>query len=284
MPFLTESMYRNLVGSVDGGAESVHLEVFPQADAARVDQGLSDAMRLAMRISSLGRAARSKAGLKVRQPLEKGLVKLRSPEESRMLSQVAPQVVEELNVRELVPINEERQVLEFKVQPNMSLLGPKYGPALRNIVSALAAASPSEVYADVVSGRNVEIDGYTLAPEEVLVSGSDGEGYSVASEGGYVVAITTDVTPELKLEGLARELVHRIQSMRRSAGFDIADYIVTYYQGGPELDDVMATHGDYVRQETLSGRLLNDRPARGAYTETHRLNGIEATLGVKRVG
>ena len=292
MPFMSESIYQNLVRSpvpsVGGepneleGYESVHLDSYPEADMTKVDHQLSVATRLAMRVSSLGRAARSKAGIKVRQPLAKTLVKMRSLEEAELLSRIAPQVQEELNVKEIAALSEETEVLEFRVQPNMVLLGPKYGPDLPNIASALAAADPSDLYSQVSAGDNVRIDGYILEAEEVLVSSSDREGYSVASEGGYTVAVTTDVSPELALEGLARELVHRIQNMRRSAGFDIADHIVTYYQGSPRLDDVIAAHGDYIQQETLSRQVVKGRPEPGAYTEAHDVDGAAVTLGVKR--
>ena len=283
MPFITESMYRNLASSANGGRESVHLDSYPQADVSLVDQRLSDATRLAMRLSSMGRAARSKAGLKVRKPLEKVLVKLNSSDESGLLEQIAPQVRDELNVKKIVPTSDETEVLDFKVQANMSLLGPKYGGDVRSVAAALSSAMPSEIYALVSAGRNVEVGGYNLDPDEINVTSSDKEGFSVVADSGYMVAITTEISPELALEGQARELVHRIQNMRRSADFDIADYIVTYYQGGPELDEVMASHGDYIRQETLSRELVNGDLEDDAYTERHKVDGMEAVLGVRKV-
>ena len=282
MPFMTESIYQNLVRSADGGYESVHLEPYPQADQSKVDQRLADATRLAMRVSSLGRAARSKAGIKVRQPLQTALVKLRSPEEAELVSQVAAQVEGELNVRELVFFDDDTDVMEFKIQANTALLGPKYGGELEFIVQRLDTTDPSQVYSRVSEGRSVEIAGYTLEPDEVLVTWSDKEGYSVASEAGYAVAVTTTVSPELALEGLARELVHRIQNMRRSAGFDIADHITIYYLGSPKLDEVMAAHGDFIRQETLSRQVVRDQPVQEAYVETHNVDGLDATLGVMK--
>ena len=282
IPFVTESMYRNLAGPAAGGAESVHLDSYPVTDPALIDPRLAEDTRLAMRLSSMGRAARSKAGIKVRQPLASVAVKLRAAGESESLSRVAPQLMDELNVRRIDLIDREGEVLEYTVRPNMPILGPRYGRELPGIASALAAADPAEVAGRVGDGLQVEAGGYTLEPGEVLVTGSDREGYSVASDAGYTVAVSTTVTPELASEGLARELVHRVQNLRRSAGFDIADYIVTYYLGGPELEAVLSTHGEYVRQETLSVRLVNDGPAPDAYSETHEIDGLPITLGVLR--
>ena len=280
MPFMTEQMYGNLTNGES--KESIHLDDFPVADESLIDQRLSDATRLAMRLSSMGRAARSKAGLKVRQPLEHALVRLRSTDEVALLSQVAPQVQDELNVKQIEPVTDEGDVLEYKVQPNLRLLGPKYGAELRNIVSALNDANPAEIHNQVRSGNPIAVDGVVLEPDEVLVETLDKDGYAVSNEGGYTVAVSTEVSEALRLEGDARELVHGIQNMRRSADFDIADHIVTYYESSPELDAVIAAHSDYIRQETLTQELLSQPPVADAYTETLKVNAIQATIGVRR--
>ena len=282
MPFMTEQMYGNLTNGKS--KESIHLDDFPIADESLIDQRLSDATRLAMRLSSMGRAARSKAGLKVRQPLEHALVRLRSTDEVALLSQVAPQVQDELNVKQIEPVTDEGDVLEYKVQPNLRLLGPKYGAELRNIVAALNDANPADIHQQVRSGNPVAVNGVVLEPDEVLVETLDKDGYAVSNEGGYTVAVSTEVSETLRLEGDARELVHGIQNMRRSADFDIADHIVTYYESSPELDAVIAAHSDYIRQETLSQDLVSAKPADDAYTETLKVNSIEATVGVRRAG
>ena len=280
MPFMTEQMYGNLTNGK--GKESIHLDDYPVADEALIDQRLSDATRLAMRLSSMGRAARSKAGLKVRQPLEHALVRLRSTDEVALLSQVAPQVRDELNVKQIEPVTDEGDVLEYKVQPNLRLLGPKYGAELRNIVAALNDANPADIHQQVRSGNPVAVNGVVLEPDEVLVETLDKDGYAVSNEGGYTVAVSTEVSETLRLEGDARELVHGIQNMRRSADFDIADHIVTYYESSPELDAIIAAHSDYIRQETLSRELVSAKPVDDAYTETLKVNSIEATVGVRR--
>ena len=283
MPFVSESMYRNLAGPANGGNASVHLQAYPEADESLTDRRLSEATRLAMRLSSLGRAARSKAGVKVRQPLVEARVKLRSRDEDRLLEQVVAQVSDELNVRHVSVLGNEQEVVKLEVGVDMSQVGPRFGSQTPAVLAALDRADAAWVSSQVAAGSRVEIDGFELEPGEVVETGTAIEGYSVASEGGYTVAIASEVTPELESEGRAREMVHLVQGMRRAAGFDIADHIVTYYQGDAALDDVVAAHGDYIRQETLSRELINQTPAEGAHVEHHQVNGLEAALGVRRV-
>ena len=283
IPFVSEQMYRNLAGPTADGHGSVHLESYPVADEVRIARRLSQAVRLAMRLSSLGRAARSKVGVKVRQPMEEALVKLRSSEEEELLEQISSQVCEELNIRRVSVLDDEREVAEIEVKADMSRIGPRFGADTRNVLAALSKADSSEVYVAVAAGSSVTVGDYVLEPEDIVVTSSEIAGYSVVSEGGYSVAVTTEITPELELEGRARELVHLIQNMRRSAEFDIADHIVTYYGGDEALEEVIAAHGDYIRQETLSRELTRGVSPEGAYTEEQKVNGLAVVLGVVRV-
>ena len=142
VPFVTESIYRNLARPLEGASESVHLESYPEADEGLIDEDLSQATRLAMRLSSLGRAARSQAGIKVRQPLERVLVKLRSADEEAALDRVSAQVCDELNVKELAVLDDESMVSRFDVRADMSKIGPKYARRTRDVLAALSAADP----------------------------------------------------------------------------------------------------------------------------------------------
>ena len=222
-PFIAEELYQNLVCSVYPEApESVHLSDFPIAELSKVDEPLSAATRLAMKVSSLGRAARSKVGIKIRQPLAKVVVKTRAIAEREGMMRLSSQVMEELNVKNLEFMENEAEVI----------------------------------------GK---------------------PGYSVATDGDYLVAVTTDIPPELADEGIAREVVHRLQTMRRNAGFDIADYIVTYYQAEIPLQRIMTSFTAYIKQETLSRELILERLAGGLYTEEHHINGHHIWLGIKRL-
>jgi isoleucyl-tRNA synthetase len=282
-PFLAEEMYQNLVRSVDATApESVHLAFYPEANLALVNPRLNADTRLVMRVVALGRAARSKANVRVRQPLSCLKVKVRADEEAETLRRLAGQVLEELNVKYLEVVGDESEVVEYKVKPNFGVLGPKYGKEVGRVVAALMGANPSAVAAAVRSGRELKLDGYTLAPDEALVEASSRPGYVIAEEAGYAVALCTELTPELVDEGLARELVHRLQTMRKNAGFEITDTIVTYFEGTPEIGRVMRRYEDYIRQETLSRALVEGAPPAGAHVEEHSVDGAKVLLGVKQ--
>ena len=237
-PFMAESMYQNLVCKVDPDAtDSVHLATYPVADESAIDRDLMEATRLAMRVASLGRAARAKANIKVRQPLPKVLVQARSKQEQSYLERISSQVLDELNAKELAPI-----------APNDPLI---------------------ERARQAAGGK----------PDAALKLDS----YAVALDPGLVVLMDTTVTPELAAEGLARELVHRVQMLRRAAGFDIADRIITYFEGDQHLLDSLKSYTDYVKAETLSENLVTGAPAEGAHSEKLKLEGHQVTLGVKRV-
>ncbi len=228
-PFLAEELYQNLVVSVGrADPESVHLTDFPISDESKIDTELSEANKLAMKVSSLGRAARSKAGIKVRQPLSVNYIGVGTDREKRALENesIMQMVLEELNVKSV----------EIK--------------SLKEIE---------------------ELDGK--------------ENYVVVVEGNVNSAIYTELTYELEAEGMAREIVHRLQTMRRSAGFDIADHIETYYEADEYVRGVMAADvtADYIKQETLSGQLTEGLPAEVDYQETFKLSGHEVLLGVKKL-
>ena len=242
-PFVAEEIYQNLVCSVDDSApDSVHLADYPVSNESLLDQPLMEATQLAMRVSSMGRAARSKAGLKVRQPLANVFVKIRVPVEKDYLDQVRPQVLEELNIKDIQVIDDD----------------------------SILAKQVSE-----------SADGET---ETILA----GDHYSVSLEGGYMVAVDGDISPELAEAGLAREVVHRIQGMRRSANYDVTDRIVTYYQGPSEFLSVMqGEFSDYIRNETLSTQLIDgsadpDKDGNAA-TESTKIEGMEIILTVHQV-
>ncbi len=227
-PFIAEEMYQNLVRAVDKDAPiSVHLTDFPVADESKIDRNLSASIQLAMKLSSLGRATRAKAGIKVRQPLDICYV-INSPENTALV--------------------------------NMAII---------------------ESVQDEINVKHIEL----VTPEKLASMAKDPINYVVDSELAAFNAICKIISPELAMEGLAREIVHRLQTMRKSAGFEIADYITTYYQGDEYLRQVMTDTklADYLRQETLSRELIESKPEEGVYTETFKLSGHSIIMGVKKI-
>jgi len=283
-PFIAEEMYQNLARSPDVEIpESVHLCDFPEANNKEIDRKLSADIRAVIRVCSLGRAARSKANIKVRQPLEKIMVKVGTAVEQESLQRLSAQVMEELNVKRIEFVADEGALVDFQVKPNLVLLGPKYGKELGSITRALKEMEPGQVVRETRAGRAVTLGGHTIEAEEIMVETSDREGMVAVVGGGYVVAIETKISPELQREGVAREIVHRLQTMRRDAGFDIANYITTFYQADESIQQVMQEFADYIRQETLSRQLINSVPEDGAYIETQEIEGKEIVFGVKRI-
>ncbi|MPZ22189.1 MAG: isoleucine--tRNA ligase [Dehalococcoidia bacterium] len=283
-PYVAEEIYRNLIAGVDDAApESVHMADWPAVDESLIDERLSTETALVMRLASLGRSARSRARVKVRQPLGAAVVKTRSPEEGEVVSRLAGQLIEELNVKGVELTDDESAYVSYAIRPNLPVIGPKYGQEAGKIRQALAAADPATVARMAASGGPVRIEGYELEADEVLVERNEREGYAVAADAGYVVAVPTTITPALAEEGLARELVHRLQSLRKSAGFDIADRIVTYVEAPEQVVEVVRRHDAYVRQETLSEDVRFGPPEDGAHVEAQDVDGHRVTLGVRRV-
>ena len=261
---------------------SVHLAIWPEADQSLIDERLNAETQLVKRACSLGRAARAKAQIKVRQPVAEVLVKVRTPEEAASLQKNANLVLEELNAKTLTMLEDETAVVRYDVKPNLPVLGKKYGAEVAAIRAGLVSLPPAEVAEAVRRGRTVSVAGKELEAEDILLQAQDTDGFASAQEAGYTVAVTTAITPELANEGLARELVRRIQDMRRDAGFELADRITTWVSGDAEVARVVGSQGDYIRAETLTTDLLLDQPPAGVHSAEQDLEGTRVSLGVRR--
>jgi len=286
MPFITEVMYQNLVrGVLPNAYESVHHTDWPEADMAVIDEKLLNQMDLARRVASLGLSARSNANLKVRQPLAKVFVHV-SQGKAELSSELVDIVADELNIKALEFVKEANTLVSYKVLPNNKLLGPKFGADFPKVAAALRSMNPAQVVGGIAAGEDVtfELNGETVAltGEEILVSTEDAENMAVAADKVVTVGIDTVVTPELKAEGLAREVVRRIQTQRKNADFNIEDRITTWYVASDEFDKIFAEWGEYIKSETLTTELTAGEPSPDAFVEQHKIEGLEITLGVKR--
>jgi isoleucyl-tRNA synthetase len=287
-PFVAEVMYQNLVCAVQPNAyQSVHHCDWPLVDETVIDEELLDQMALARRIASLGLGARGSANIKVRQPLAKAMAYVGGGR-AELSDALVEIVADELNVKEFQFVQEEGELVNYRLLPDNRALGPKFGPRFPKVRAALSAADANKVAGRVRADLPVtlDIDGETveLAPGEVLIQTEPVEGLAVVADKLVTVAVDAVITPELQAEGLAREVVRRVQTMRKDAGFNIEDRITTWYMADGELSDTIAAWGDYIRAETLSIELVAGEPPADAYTEAHTVDGLDVRLGVRRRG
>ncbi|MCD6401151.1 MAG: isoleucine--tRNA ligase [Anaerolineales bacterium] len=286
VPFVTEEMYQNLVRNVHPDSyESVHHTNYPQTDEKVIDEQLIEQMALARRIASLGLSARSSANIKVRQPLSKVFVYV-SEGKAELNDELIAIVSDELNVKAFEFVDNAKQLVNYKILPNNKLLGPRFGSMFPKVRTALNTLDPLNTAQKVVGGENtsLEIDDetITLSPEEILVETQPIEGLAIADDKMVTVAINVVITPELQSEGLAREIVRRIQAMRKNADFNIEDRIKTYYKADEDITNVFTSWSEYIKAETLTTDLRNEDPPDNGYTEEQKINGKKVIIGIKR--
>jgi len=290
MPFLSEAMYRNLVLSSDASApESVHLAMWPTYDAGLIDQKVMDDMRLAQKLVSLGHAARNSANLKVRQPLSEGLFVVRYPAEKPVVEALAGTIAEELNIKAVRVAESAAEMVSYNLNPLPQVLGRALKGDFPKVQKALREGDPADVdrwakallAGDAIS---VEVDGasYTVTPEQCEVIQSAAEGYAVAEDYGYLAALATTLTPELVREGLAREFVRRVQTLRKEADFDISDRIAVTYQATGILGEAVRSFAEVIQRETLADSLVEGAPRAGAHSGEFSFDDESVTIGVSR--
>jgi isoleucyl-tRNA synthetase len=288
-PFFTEAMYQNLVRSVYPDAlKSIHHTRWPQFDPAVVDARLVEEMSLSRQIASLGLGARNSANIKVRQPLARAMAYAGG--KLNLRSELVEIVMDELNVKAFEFVEEPRRLVNYRVLPDNKLLGPRFGAQFPKVRAAVAGADPSAVAEVVLAGQplSLEVDGQMvkLAPEEIVVQTEPVAGLAVSSERGITVAIDANLTSELRAEGLARELVRRVQAMRKEAGFNIDDRIFTSFQFDGKhdiLSDVIENWSEYICAETLSTALREEELPEAAYSENHQIEGESIRLAVRKM-
>lgn len=287
-PFVAEEMYQNLVRGVDESAPlSVHLCDFPVADKLGVDERLVSDVQLVRQVVSLGHAARSAANLKVRQPLAKVVVKPKEEGGSAVLERFSSVVTDELNVKALEVAAQGDDLARYEIGLLPNVLGKKHGPLFPKLRAAVAAMPAADLARELQAGGSVTVvvDGQVieLLPEETEVRVHSKEGFSVAAESGVLVAVSTELSESLVREGLAREVVRRIQTQRKDAGFRIEDRIRAFYQTGTVLGEVFREFAAYIKQETLTDELVAGEAPAGAFRQEHTLDGEPLILGLLRI-
>ncbi len=288
VPFVTEAMYQNLVRSVDADApESVHHTNWPEPDLSLVDEELLAQMELAREVVAVGHSARNSAGIKLRQPLARALIYL-EPDVGGLDGELVTLVQEEMNVKEVSFVKELGDLVTYRLLPDNRVLGPRFGgrfPALRAALTGLEpAAAVRRLRAGVPLHLEVEGEEVELAPEEVLIQEEPQEGLAVASEKGVTVAVETALTPDLRAEGLAREVIRRVQNLRKEAGLELDDRIVVRYQAEGELAEAVEAWREYIAAETLAVEWAAGEPEPGMQVEEFRVEGHRLQVGLRRAG
>jgi len=287
IPFTSEEIYQNLVRSVDPKApESVHHNAWPKPDKKAIDEELIADMDLAIKVCGLGRSARSKSGIKLRQPLSSAVI-IADEQSINRIKRLKDLIIDELNVKNLCLSTEKEKVLRYAVKIHPEILGRKYGRLLPKIQKTIEQTDAKSLVESLRSGKGVsiEIEGeeIELLPGEVEVQTYPKEGYSTAEEGGLLVAVDVRITEDLRKEGLARDIVRRIQNQRKEAGFKIADWIETYYEAGSEFSTVFEEFEEYISNETLSRKILKSKPPENAHVATYKIEGKTLKIGLVRV-
>ena len=278
MPFLAESMYQNLVRTARAGSEaSVHHTPYPAPQTDRIDEDLERRMRAAMRVVALGRAARAAAGVKTRTPLTKLIAVFDAGDRDHGAldgeAELAAMICDELNVKSFEVRDQAEGLMREIVKPELKSLGPKLGKDLPRVRAALQAGR----YRRVDGG--LEVEGFTLSAAEVLVSHEGTAGHAVGRDAGAVVALETTLTPELEAEGLARELVRRVNDLRKEAGFEISDRIAIRYGGA--IAPTVERFKDLVGSETLATSVGPGIAGRG-HKWAGDLNGVATELELEK--
>ncbi len=276
-PFMAEEIYRNIVCSIDDKAPiSVHMSDFPKADKKLIDAQLTSDMERVIKAAELGRAARNKSGIKNRQTLSKVIVAGEFPREYAYI------LADELNVKD-VELGGAGQFTGYDVKPQLKTVGPKYGKAVGAIRSHLAengdvaarTALAGEVYSFDVDGQKIE-----LTKDDMLIATRGADGYSVESDTDMTVALDVTLTDELLIEGGAREIISKVQTLRKNNGFDVTDRIRLYWSGDKFVADVFKAHGERIAKVTLASEILSLADEDGA--EQADINGHDAKLKVEK--
>ena len=282
IPFMTEDIYQNLVKSIDASApESIHLCDFPEVHENWIDPKMEEDMADLLEIVVMGRAARNTANIKNRQPIGTMYVK-----SEFQLSEFYKEIIEdELNVKEVVFKDDIADFISYSFKPQMRTVGPKYGKLLNKIKTTLSELDGNKAMAELKSTGELklDIDGQeiVLLEEDLLIDMAQMEGYVSESDHTITVVLDTNLTPELIEEGFVRELVSKIQTMRKEAGFEVMDKIRVYAKDNDKIVDIMKNHGDEIKSEVLAEDIVTGETK--GYEKEWNINSEKVTMAVERI-
>ena len=282
IPFMTEDIYQNLVRSVDKSAkESIHLCDFPKVNEAHIDKELEENMERVLKIVVLGRACRNKSNIKNRQPIGKMFVKagFELPEFFKEI------ITEELNIKEVVFTEDVRAFTSYSFKPQLRTVGPKYGKFLGKIKEALASLDGNAAMDKINAGEPLtfDFDGneVVLEKEDLLIDMAQVEGYVSESDGNVTVVLDTNLSEELIEEGFVREVISKIQTMRKEAGFEVMDKIIVNVDKNAKIEDIINNNLDEIKLEVLAEKVEFGKMS--GYSKEWNINGENVSLGVEKI-
>jgi len=287
IPFVTEEMYQNLVRSVESGSpESVHHCDWPTADRTVIREKLVRDMDLVIKVCSLGRAARGKCGAKLRQPLSTAKI-IAHPEITESIRSLSELIKEELNVKEIQFRSDKDELIEQIPELVPEVAGARHGKLLQKLRESLSKMDQKLAVSSQKKGVEIKavVDGreVPVGPDELRIRTEPKEGWAVAEEDDIAVGVMKAIPPELALEGLARDIVRRIQDQRKKAGFNIDDRILVYYEGGPKNLQAFSAFQEYIAAETLAVQMKNEPPPKPAHLAEYKLANEKLIVGIMRV-
>ena len=281
IPFMTEDIYQNLVRSIDKDAkESIHLCDFPVADEACIDKELEENMDKVLKMVVMGRACRNAANIKNRQPIGQMYVKagFDLPEFYQDI------VKEELNVKNVKFTDEVREFTSYTFKPQLKTVGPKYGKLLGGIKVALSSLDGNAAMDELNAADALKLDvngqEVTLFREDLLIESAQMEGYVSENDNGITVVLDTNLSEELLEEGFVREIISKVQTMRKEADFEVMDNIAITYEGSEKAETVFAAHAQEIGAETLAVSVEKKAPQ--GYVKEWKINGENVALGVEK--
>ncbi len=279
LPFVTEEIYQGLVRQVDPDAHaSVHHTDYPMADDEAIDESLERSMATVRTVVTLGRGLRKRYELRVRQPLATVTIVTRSPNEQAAALSHSALIADELNVKRVDIHTDEAGLVDLGAKANFKELGPRYGKDMKRVAVAIASLDHRSIAA-LLDGEDMEVDGFTLTAADLVVTRTPREGTVVATEGSISVALDTQLTEVLAIEGAARELVNRIQGLRRQLDLDVTDRIdLTWSSSDGTLAAAFATHGDTIAAEVLAETISEDL----IEGETFQVGNAEVTISIEQ--
>ena len=294
-PFISEELYRELSAKGDsdspqgsepnGSSQSVHLASFPKVDERHIDKKLEEKMEVLQKIASLSRAARNKVGIKIRQPLAEILAKVPKGIDKKELESLSNLISDEVNVKKISFVEDDISVTQLVATPNFGRLGPKFGKNANTVAQKIRSLSDEELNRFKKEKRlKWELEGemVELGEEDLEIGEREKEGYIIESENEYKVALFTTLTEKLKDEGFARELVNKIQNMRKSAGFEVMDRIKVDIKTTPRLYKAIEAFNQYIKRETLA-KEISESGEKGESSKEWDINGEKAQISVSRM-